>query len=237
MGAGIGITIYVQEALIQRNFFVLPKKVTLGFIVGIVSGLISFIIGQSFIAISADIPFVGIRIISWTIFGLCLGAATSFTIPLSKRIIIQACSGMIGGILGAISFELYSFIPNTHLAQLLGMIGLGILFHCSLIFTGTFSSHAYLRILTGRNEGQVYLLDRDVFSLGYLPENDIILRGYSEVCENHAYIVKNNDYYSIVNDYPGGQVFVNYRLVEQQNMKHGDIIKIGTALLQYGEIS
>ena len=34
----------------------------------------------------------------------------------------------------------------------------------------------------------------------------------------------------------GGDVLVNYRLIDQQSMKKGDVFKIGTALLQYYEI-
>ena len=34
----------------------------------------------------------------------------------------------------------------------------------------------------------------------------------------------------------GGDVLVNYRLIDQQSIKKGDVIKIGTALLQYYEI-
>ena len=34
----------------------------------------------------------------------------------------------------------------------------------------------------------------------------------------------------------GGDVLVNYRMVSQQFIKKGDVIKIGTALLQYYEV-
>ena len=43
-------------------------------------------------------------------------------------------------------------------------------------------------------------------------------------------------YVIVENAGAGGEVLVNYRLVDQQSVKKGDVIKIGTALLQYYEI-
>ena len=63
-----------------------------------------------------------------------------------------------------------------------------------------------------------------------------ILRGYAEVCDTHAHIIKKGDQNYIQSANTGGDVLVNYRLIDQQSMKKGDVIKIGTALLQYYEI-
>ena len=93
-----------------------------------------------------------------------------------------------------------------------------------------------IRVLSGKQEGQIFLLDQNRFSLGYGSQNNLILRGYAEVCESHAHIIKKGDQNYIENLDAGGDVLVNYRLIEQQSIKKGDVIKIGTALLQYYEI-
>ena len=62
------------------------------------------------------------------------------------------------------------------------------------------------------------------------------MKGYAEVCDLHANILKKDKEVIIENADEGGEVLVNYRLVDQQSMKKGDVIKIGTALLQYYEI-
>jgi len=57
------------------------------------------------------------------------------------------------------------------------------------------------------------------------------------VCDLHAHIFKKDEQVFIENTDAGSEVLVNYRLVDQQqSMKKGDVIKIGTALLQYYEI-
>ena len=97
------------------------------------------------------------------------------------------------------------------------------------------ASHA-LRVLSGKMEGQVFMLDQNRFTLGYGSQNDLVLNGYSEVCDFHALVQKKDRQILIENTENGGELMVNYRLVDQQAMKKGDVIKLGTALLQYYEI-
>ena len=72
--------------------------------------------------------------------------------------------------------------------------------------------------------------------MGYTPPCDILLQGYSEICEKHARIFREGSQCVLQNMETGGQVLINFRSIDQQVMKKGDIIKIGTALLQYCEI-
>jgi len=66
--------------------------------------------------------------------------------------------------------------------------------------------------------------------------NDFVLNGYAEVCNLHAHIYKKDNQVFIENEEEGSEILVNYRQIDQQAMKKGDVIKIGTALLQYYEI-
>ena len=95
---------------------------------------------------------------------------------------------------------------------------------------------SYLRILTGRQEGHVYLLDQQRHSIGYGKTNDLILTGHSEVCKVHAKVFKQDGQLHLENEDPDGNLSVNYRFVSQQSVKKGDIIKLGSALLQYHEV-
>ena len=94
-----------------------------------------------------------------------------------------------------------------------------------------------LQILSGLQEGQKFLLDQNKFYVGYGTNNDLILAGYSEVHYRHAIITKINNEVFIHNLSSENNVLVNFRTIDhQQAMKKGDIIKIGTALMQYHEI-
>ena len=85
-------------------------------------------------------------------------------------------------------------------------------------------------------EATIFLLDQNKFTLGYGSQNDFILNGYAEVCNLHAHIYKKDNQVFIENEEEGSEILVNYRQIDQQAMKKGDVIKIGTALLQYYEI-
>ncbi|GIT62620.1 MAG: hypothetical protein Ct9H300mP21_01660 [Pseudomonadota bacterium] len=120
--------------------------------------------------------------------------------------------------------------------HLLGLILVGFSISLFVGITENRATSFALRVVSGKQEGQIFLLDQNRFTLGYGSQNDFILKGYAEVCDLHANILKKGKEVIIENADEGGEVLVNYRLVDQQSMKKGDVIKIGTALLQYYEI-
>ena len=72
--------------------------------------------------------------------------------------------------------------------------------------------------------------------IGYGNKNDLILKGYAEICDHHARLTNQDGRVVIENAETGGDVLVNYRYVSKQSIKEGDIIKLGSALLQYHEV-
>ena len=93
----------------------------------------------------------------------------------------------------------------------------------------------WLRVLTEPGGDRFFpLLGRRV-KLGRLPGNDIVLARHHEIFPVHCQLRWMKDHYEIYDDEAGGMVFVNFRQVQEQPLKPGDLIKIGSALLQYGE--
>ncbi len=236
VGLGIGVFLHSREAILSKNYTILKKRIRSGVWIGLISGLLSFVIAQSFLAFSAYISLFWIRLISWILLGFWLGVFMHIVTPASKREKMRILSTTLGGLVGGLLFEICQNIPIGY-PSLIGLILLGMILPLSMILIKTYNATACIRVLTGDNQGELYLLDKDIFSIGYLADNDVVLKGYTEVCETHAQIVKNSENYQVVGTCPGGQVFVNYRFVDQQNMKNGDIIKLGTALLQFCEVS
>ena len=144
--------------------------------------------------------------------------------------------GGIGGAIGGGIFELLLLYQMTGPDHLLGLILVGFSISLFVGITENRATSFALRVVSGKQEGQIFLLDQNRFTLGYGSQNDFILKGYAEVCDLHANILKKGKEVIIENADEGGEVLVNYRLVDQQSMKKGDVIKIGTALLQYYEI-
>jgi len=233
IGAGIGVAIFSANAIISKNLFLLKKTISLGLAYGIVCSLFAFILSQGLLALS--IPLFGVRIVAWVIFCVSLGLNykkyTKSTGSNFTTVVILIVSGLFSGVLIEAN-QLLKLDFNTDIPVLFIIGGV---FALSFNIIKLLSSNAFIRILTGENEGQIYLLNSSVSRLGYSENNDIILRGYSELCEFHAQIEQREGGYQIFNISSGGQIFVNYRFVDQQNMKNGDIVKIGSALLQYCE--
>lgn len=96
-------------------------------------------------------------------------------------------------------------------------------------------ARAWLRLLTGGGADTFFPLNGHRVTLGSLDGNDIPLRDFQEVFPTHCYLARNGEHFEIVDDGEGGAVQVNFRPVREQTLKDGDLIKVGTALLQYGE--
>ncbi|MGK5094364.1 FHA domain-containing protein [Deltaproteobacteria bacterium TL4] len=233
-GIGFGAYINANEALLNSNREAIVKRMLWGTCLGGLSGLISFTCAQSLLAFYT--PILWIRLTAWTLLGLCIGGVTSYQLPLSKRFFFQILGGGIGGISGGILFEFCQKIPYEYLGNFFGLIVFGVCLSLAMTCIETLFSKAYLRVLCGNNEGQVYLLDKDQFLIGYSSQSDIMLSGYAEVCDKHARIYQQKSQCIMRTAQVGGQILINFRSVNQQVMKKGDIIKIGTALLQYCEI-
>ena len=237
VGLGLGIFVKSQKNLFSENYAMLKTSIPLGAFFGAVSGAFGFLLGQSLLALPLELPLPWVRIISWGLLGLGLGVLVNLKTAISAQSAFQMVGALAGGLLGGLLLEGIQAAPIGRAGQSVGFIILGMVFLFSMAFLQTYSTKGYVRVLTGKNEGKIYLLDKNLFSLGYGASNDLILRGYTEVCATHVHIVRESPSYQIVNVCRGGQLSVNFRFVDQQNMKNGDVIKLGTALLQYCEVA
>ncbi|MDH4225076.1 MAG: FHA domain-containing protein, partial [Deltaproteobacteria bacterium] len=96
-------------------------------------------------------------------------------------------------------------------------------------------SKRWLRVLMGAHEDYIFPLQGKTITLGKLESNDIPLLGSEEVFPRHCEIRWVADHYEIIDDEQGGVVLVNFRPIQNHPLKPGDLIKVGSALLQYGE--
>ncbi|MBF0351012.1 MAG: hypothetical protein HQM11_08260 [SAR324 cluster bacterium] len=233
-GAGLGAFIYAKDAFLNQNWSLARRKLLLGSILGLVIALIAFTCAQSLLAfyVSASV----VRVIAWTLWATGIASFTGYSRPLTRRFFLQTLNGALGGLFGGIFLEGFLLIPLENLSSFLGIVVIGICVPFFMAIVEILLSNAYLKVLNGEQEGVAFFLDKDQFSIGYDYANDIVLTGYSEVCSQHSRIIKQGQQCILQNAQTGGQVLINYRLVNQQSMKRGDIVKIGTALLQFCEL-
>lgn len=97
------------------------------------------------------------------------------------------------------------------------------------------SAKRWLRLLSSPGEDELFPLAGDRLTVGKHERNDIPLREFMEIHPFHCELRWMNDHYQIVDNEEGGVIHVNYRQVREQKLKPGDLVKIGSAVLQYGE--
>mgnify|MGYP001170660193 FL=1 len=235
IGLVLGGLLPVRHALWNHHApsFILSLFV-LGASLGTVAGILCFGLGQSLMGFQFSSEWV--RLFSFTFLGLCLGGIVLYVRPSSGWPLIRILVGGIGGLATGVFIELSVMYQLMIPWQLTGLLFGGTIHFFLLGVLENYHVESYLRVLTGRQEGQLYLLDQQHHSIGYGKTNDLILPGHSEVCEVHARVFKKDEQMHLENVDNDGNVSVNYRFISQQSVKKGDIIKLGSALLQYHEI-
>ena len=235
VGFGLGVVLQARASLWYHHKLVLVlSKIILGTLFGAIIGLFSFSIGYFMQTLQIE-PWLS-RITTWTILGLLFVFTTEIFRLHSGILLPRVISGGIGGLIGGGIFELLLLYQISGPDHLFGLILVGFSISFFIVLTEDRVTSSALRVLSGAQEGQLFLLDQSNFYIGYGFQNDFILNDYAEVRNRHLFICKNDKEVCIENLNLDNEVLVNYRSIEnRQAIKKGDIIKIGTALLQYYE--
>lgn len=170
--------------------------------------------------------------------GACIGWASTINPGASAEIRPRLKAGLISGLLAGLpvsillsQFGELGWIAMVSLALWGGVVAL------ALFWREKRFAKRWLRVLSGTSKEQYFpLLNKEV-RIGKEESNDIPLKTFEEIYPFHCRIHWNDDHYELVESDQGGMVLVNFRQVRSQVLKHGDLVKIGSALLQYGEAS
>ncbi len=170
----------------------------------------------------------------WFIIAVFIGISTGIGNRNSLRIFRGVLSGLVAGSAsGVLSFVLFSQIQSSFWARGLCITSFTTFLALSLILTSRLKRTEWIRSLNGKFEGIEFELERDIHLMGSQVDDDINLASYQNVNWTHAKLLKYYTGYSLIDNDPFGQTFVNFRNISEQPLKNGDIIKIGNAMFQY----
>jgi hypothetical protein len=234
LGAGLGWGLQIREAFFQGSDSVsLLEQSKTGALHGVLVGLSAVLLSLTVVDWLPDPQWGGL------LYVVVLGGGLGFLTSQSADIHTQVFQ-MIGGLFGGgFSYFLLSTLQSVHLVQgfssWIPLLLIGLCISLLLGLPETFFTKSRLRLLTGDRAGHVFWLHPFSNSLGYDSHNSLILHHYREVRSRHARMVRRQKQFVLENLGEPQEVMVNYRPVTSQPLQSGDLIRIGTALLQYSE--
>lgn len=240
LGAIIGAIIGRLEGFIVYNKPQAFKGTVIGVFFGGISGLFSFYLVdyiQQYLPsiVAGNTYYLDFLLASrWTIISVFIGIAIGIRDQKNLKFARGVFSGIISGIIGSgLSIPIFSEIHDPFWARGVHIVSFVAIIGVVLVFTSTFGRKEWIKALNGKYEGIDFELTQDIHLLGSQVDDDINLSSYQNVNRTHAKLLKYYTGYSLVDNDPFGQTFVNFRSIKEQPLKNGDILKIGNAIFQY----
>jgi len=245
VGALMGAAFGVAEGVTSRIKTRVPDGAVLGAAVGLVGGAAGALAGQAALWLIggivlrtyANFQWIVLpvsRAVGWAVLGLFVGVGEGVRALSPKKMAVGMLGGLVGGLVGGFALE-YSrlLLPANVFPRLigLGVLGVSIAFFYGLIERGM--AFGVVRILTGELKGKEFLINQGLMRIGRSRKAEIALPSHADLADVQAHLrVKKGEVY-VKNLKPSLVMLVNEQPVEEQKLRLGDVIKIGSAKIFY----
>ena len=243
IGLTAGLTTLLAAGFFSGNKVLIKRGIVFGGIFGLIGGVVSFFVfdlmisGWEFIAANWLITnlFYASRWLVLALFiGIALGFRDSNELVLLRGLASTAVAGILGG--AAITVSTH-FIVSPFWSRGVGYIVFLIILTLSIPYFSKLGRKIWIKALNGKLEGLEFEMFKEIHHFGTQSDDDINLRSYEDIRPTHAKLIKYYSGYSLLDNDPFWQTFVNFRNIKEQLLKNGDILKIGKALFQYCTIA
>ena len=182
------------------------------------------------------------RALSWAVLGLGIGLGQGLADRSRDRLIYGLIGGGLGGFLGGFLFEwlgaAFRNRPDSGEAvgvvQAIGIVILGAGLGLCLALVEQVLRRAWVQVLSGRQEGRIYLLAHPRCRLGLDERAEIGIFGDASVARRHAEIESDAGGYVLHHLAAPGVTRVNGTPVSgAQRLNDGDRIELGRTLLVF----
>ncbi|MBI4081929.1 MAG: FHA domain-containing protein [Candidatus Lambdaproteobacteria bacterium] len=240
LGAGLGAALAPVDDLIRRMYRRALRHALAGAVLGAAAG------AGGLGVLDAIQPWWGAgtgALVYWLLLPLALallGAAIACASALGGRAwrasLSRAAHGAwIGALAGALAAALLAPLGAPPGSELVAFALWSAAFCWALFWREKRFARRWLRLITAPGDDAIHPLPARTVSLGKLESNDIPLPHHHDVFPIHCTLTWDKDHHTIIDEEQGGLVLVNFRQVQEQALKPGDLVKVGSALLQYGE--
>jgi hypothetical protein len=247
-GAVLGATVAPLDEFLGHFPRRALRSLGLGALLGALGGLVTLGPLGLLVPLSGASPAVPLTegaLWYWVLFSPALGvvaaaagAASGLAVGQPRLGLRRAAWGFLGGMVpGAALAAGFAFLASNSWLHLAALAAWGALLAVTVFWREKRFARHWLRLLTGPGEDRILPLQGRELRLGKLESNEIPLPFYQEIHPVHCQMRWTGEHFQIIDDESGGTIMVNFRQVQEQVLKAGDLVKIGSALLQYGEAS
>jgi len=243
LGLGLGLVLAPADALLQHYFRRALKSAIAGAALGALLGAAGTALQLALVHAAESWAWLMPTQAGWLGLTLTLGlvgAGCGLAIALGEGQwhLRKLWAGLLAGVLLGAALAAAALGTGENAWALLGaLVVWSALLALMLHWWGRRRARRWLRLLTAPGEDSIFPLRDAHILVGKNERNDIPLRDFHEIYPYHCELRWAADHYEIIDNEQGGIVLVNYRQVQEHVLRPGDLIKIGSALLQYGEAS
>jgi len=256
-GIFVGLAIGLVNGASSGSAKVVRRDAAWGAAVGLAGGLLGLFFGQMFFGSlykkpAEVLPFaplgpflfvwdVLIRAIGWALIGLFLGLVQGLPSHSRKAARHGAVGGFIGGLLGGTLFEIVPYIlpPGTKNPSVVSrgismtVTGASIGFFIGLV--ETLLKQAWIRVVSGRNEGKEYIISKARTTIGRDELSDVGLFGDRSIAPLHAVVELQDGRHALRDAGSPLGTKLNGQKVTEHVLRDGDLIEIGSMRLEFHE--
>jgi hypothetical protein len=188
IGGSLGIFLNAYSPIRDGAYVKLARAVTWGALAAALGGAVGLVAGE--VVIGALRGGLLGRALSWCVLGLGIGLGQGLADRSSQRLVYGLIGGGLGGLVGGFLFEsLRQLLGNRFdLSQAMGIVILGAGLGLCLALVEQVLRRAWVQVLSGRQEGHIYLLGHTRCRLGLDERAEIGIFGDPAVARRHAEI-------------------------------------------------
>lgn len=230
VGVFIGAALGGAEGVADRAWGAARRGALIGGLTGLVGGVIGVVIGELVYQPLAWLCFVG-RALAWGVFGVILGVSMGLIRRSWRGVRHGALGGLIGGAVGGFLFDLVAVVVVTltgfdGLSRGVALTVLGACIGFWIAAVERALAPALLKVISGRQEGKEFLLDKPLLTLGSAERADIALYGDPAIRAQHALLRWQQEVF-VIETQPDAEVTINGQPVSRQALHHEDQVVIG----------
>ncbi len=239
IGIGFGFFTLIKSGFFTDNTFKIKRGALYGTLTGLMGGVCGFVLVDQInpLIVGSSLPpllIQALHVARWLILALFIGVGAGLR-DRSSTIMTRSLigSGIAGLSCGIMITVINALSPVFFISRGIGFVLFGVILIMSLEYMAVFQRKAWIKGLNGTLEGLDLELLQEIHALGTQSNDDINLKSYQDIRPSHAKLVRYYSGYSLVDNDPFWQTYVNFRNIKEQPLKNGDIIKVGQALFQY----